>query len=110
MLDALKEVRDNLTYARSEVYSAYEGIPDYECNSSGRSYISQADSYLDRAADDLETVIELIEGLEKGKYQLADVEDNGKGGTDLVIEEYNFDDLEFGEEIPKPETIIMEGC
>jgi|GEM_PF-4354071 hypothetical protein len=110
MLDALKEVRDNLTYARSEVYSAYEGIPDYECNSSGRSYISQADSYLDRAADDLETVIELIEGLEKGKYQLADVEDNGKGGTDLVIEEYNFDDLEVGEEIPKPETIIMEGC
>ncbi len=110
MLDALKEVRDNLTYARSEVYSAYEGIPDYECNSSGRSYISQADSYLDRAADDLETVIELIEGLEKGKYQLADVEDNGKGGTDLVIEEYNFDDLEVGEEIPKPETIIMESC
>ena len=110
MLDALKEVRDNLTYARSEVYSAYEGIPDYECNSSGRSYISQADSYLDRAADDLETVIELIEGLEKGKYQLADVEDNGKGGTDLVIEEYNFDDLEVGEEIPKPETIIMKGC
>ena len=57
MLDALKEIRDNLTYARSEVYSAYEGIPDYECNASGRSYISQADSYLDRAADDLETVI-----------------------------------------------------
>ena len=110
MLDTLKEVRDNLTYARSEVYSAYEGIPDYECNSSGRSYISQADSYLDRAADDLETVIELIEGLEKGKYQLADVEDNGKGGIDLEIEEYNFDDLEVGEEIPKPETIIMESC
>ena len=110
MLDALREVLDNLVYARSECYSAYEETPDYECNSSGRSYISQADSYLDRAADDLETVIELIEGLEKGKYQLADVEDNGKGGTDLVIEEYNFDDLEVGEEIPKPETIIMEGC
>jgi len=71
MLDALKEVRDNLTYARSEVYSAYEGIPDYDCNSSGRSYISQADSYLDRAADDLEEVIKLIEELEEGKAVLA---------------------------------------
>ena len=110
MLAVLKEIRDNLTYARSEVYSAYEGIPDYECNSSGRSYISQADSYLDRANDDLEQVIELIEGLEEGKYQLADAEDNGKGGTDLVIEEYNFDDLEVGEEVPRPETIEIEGC
>ena len=110
MLDTLKEVRDNLTYARSEVYSAYEATQDYEFTSSGRSYISQADSYLDRSADELETVIELIEGLEEGKYQLANAEDNGKGGTDLVIEEYNFDDLEDGEEIPKPETIIMEGC
>ena len=110
MLDALKEVRDNLIYARSEVYSAYEGIPDYECNSSGRSYISQADSYLDRANDDLEAVIELLEGLEEGKYQLADVEDNGKGGTDLVIEEYNFDDLDVGEEFPKAKTIEIEGC
>jgi hypothetical protein len=101
MLDALKEIRDHLTYARSEVYSAYEGIPDYECNSSGRSYISQAESYLDRANDDLEAVIDLVEGLEEGKYQLADVEDNGKGGTDLVIEEYNFNNLEVGEEVPK---------
>ena len=93
MLDALKEVRDNLIYARSEVYSAYEETPDYDCNSSGRSYISQAESYLDRSNDDLEAVIKLLEGLEEGKYQLADIEDNGKGGTDLVIEEYNFDDL-----------------
>ena len=101
MLDALKEVRDNLIYARSEVYSAYEETPDYDCNSSGRSYISQAESYLDRANDDLEAVIKLLEGLEEGKYQLADIEDNGKGGTDLVIEEYNFDDLAVGEEFPK---------
>ena len=57
MLDALREVRDNLTYARSEVYSAYEEVPDYDCNSSGRSYISQADSYLDRAVDDLDKEI-----------------------------------------------------
>ena len=71
MLDALKEVRDNLVYARSEVYSAYESIPDYDCNSSGRSYISQADSYLDRAVDDLEQVIETLEDLEKGKAVLA---------------------------------------
>jgi hypothetical protein len=110
MLDTLKEIRDHLTYARSEVYSAYEGIPDYECNASGRSYISQADSYLDNAADDLEKIIDLVEGLEEGKYQLADANDNGKGGSDLVIEEYNFDDLEIEEEIPKPETIIIEGC
>ena len=110
MLDALKEVRDNLIYARSEVNSAYEEIPDYDCNSSGRSYISQADSYLDRANDDLEAVIELLEGLEEGKYQLADAEVNGKGGFDLIIEEYNFDDLEVGEEIPKAETIEIEGC
>ena len=101
MLDALKEVRDNLIYARSEVNSAYEETPDYDCNSSGRSYISQAESYLDRANDDLEAVIKLLEGLEEGKYQLADIEDNGKGGTDLVIEEYNFDDLDVREEFPK---------
>ena len=72
MLDTLKEVRDNLTYARSEVYSAYEETPDYDCNSSGRSYISQADSYLDRANDDLEKIIDLVEGLNDGKYSLAD--------------------------------------
>jgi hypothetical protein len=71
MLDTLKEIKDHLTYARSEVYSAYEGIPDYECNSSGRSYISQADSYLDNAADDLDKLIDLVEGLEKGKSKLA---------------------------------------
>ena len=70
MLYALKEVRDNLIYAKSEVYSAYEETPDYDCNSSGRSYISQADSYLDRAADDLEQVIEMLEGLEEGKLAL----------------------------------------
>tara|TARA_Y100000310_G_scaffold307279_1_gene349241 strand:- start:2360 stop:2614 length:255 start_codon:yes stop_codon:yes gene_type:complete len=72
MLEALKEVRDNLVYAKSEVYSAYEEVPDYECNSSGRSYISQADSYLDRANDDLEKIIDLVEGLNDGKYSLAD--------------------------------------
>ena len=71
MLDALKEVLDNLVYGRSEAYSAYESIPDYDCNSSGRSYISQADSYLDRAVDDLEKVIETLEGLEEGKLALA---------------------------------------
>jgi|TARA_R100000501_G_scaffold17061_1_gene31405 hypothetical protein len=70
MLDALREVLDNLVYARSECYSAYEETPDYECNSSGRSYISQADSYLDRAVNDLEQVIEVFEGLEEGKLAL----------------------------------------
>tara|TARA_Y100000758_G_C15855507_1_gene350969 strand:- start:47 stop:298 length:252 start_codon:yes stop_codon:yes gene_type:complete len=70
MLEILKEIRDHLAYAKSEVYSAYEGIPDYECNSSGRSYISQADSYLDNAADDLEKIITLVEGLEEGKLKL----------------------------------------
>jgi len=70
MLDALREVLDNLVYARSECYSAYEETPDYECNSSGRSYISQADSYLDRAVNDLEQVIEIFEGLEEGKLAL----------------------------------------
>ena len=71
MLDALKEVKDNLDYARSECYSAYEETPDYDCNSSGRSYISQAESYLDRANDDLEKVIDLLEELEEGKAKLA---------------------------------------
>ena len=70
MLDTLREVLDNLVYARSECYSAYEETPDYECNSSGRSYISQADSYLDRAVNDLEQVIEVFEGLEEGKLAL----------------------------------------
>ena len=71
MLDALKEVKDNLDYDRSECYSAYEETPDYDCNSSGRSYISQAESYLDRANDDLEKVIGLLEELEEGKVKLA---------------------------------------
>ena len=71
MLDALKEVKDNLDYARSECYSAYEETPDYDCNSSGRSYISQAESYLDRANDDLEKVIGLLEELEEVKVKLA---------------------------------------
>jgi len=71
MLDALKEVLDNLVYGRSEAYSAYESIPDYDCNSSGKTMISQADSYLDRAVDDLEKVIETLEDLEKGKAVLA---------------------------------------
>ena len=63
MLDALKEVRDNLVYAKSEVYSAYEETPDYDCNSSGKSYLSNAESYLWNALDDLDKVIELVEGL-----------------------------------------------
>ena len=71
MSDALKEVLDNLVYGRSEAYSAYESIPDYDCNSSGKTMISQADSYLDRAVDDLEKVIETLEDLEKGKAVLA---------------------------------------
>ena len=70
MLKSLKEIRQNMDYGRSELYSGQEGIPDYDCNSSGRSYISQADSYLDRAADDLEQVIEMLEGLEEGKLAL----------------------------------------
>ena len=70
MLDTLKEVLDNLIYGKSETYSAYEAIPDYDCNSSGRTMISQADSYLDRAIDGLEGAIEILEGLEEGKLAL----------------------------------------
>jgi len=72
MLDALKEVRDNLVYAKSEVYSAYEETPDYDCNSSGKSYLSNAESYLWNALDDLDKVIELVEGLNDGKYSIAE--------------------------------------
>ena len=70
MLNTLKEVLDNLIYGKSETYSAYEAIPDYDCNSSGRTMISQADSYLDRAIDGLEGAIEILEGLEEGKLAL----------------------------------------
>ena len=63
MLKSLKEIRQNMDYGRSELYSGQEGIPDYDCNSSGKSYLSNAESYLWNALDDLDKVIELVEGL-----------------------------------------------
>ena len=72
MIEALKEIRQNMDYGRSELYSGQEGIPDYDCNSSGKSYLSNAESYLWNALDDLDKVIELVEGLNDGKYSLAE--------------------------------------
>ena len=72
MIEALKEIRQNMEYGRSELYSGQEGIPDYDCNSSGKSYLSNAESYLWNALDDLDKVIELVEGLNDGKYSLAE--------------------------------------
>ena len=72
MLDALREIRQNMDYGRSELYSGQEGIPDYDCNSSGKSYLSNAESYLWNALDDLDKVIELVEGLNDGKYSIAE--------------------------------------
>jgi len=72
MIEALKEIRQNMDYGRSELYSGQEGIPDYDCNSSGKSYLSNAESYLWNALDDLDKVIELVEGLNDGKYALAE--------------------------------------
>ena len=72
MLEALREIRQNMDYSRSELYSGQEGIPDYDCNSSGKSYLSNAESYLWNALDDLDKVIELVEGLNDGKYSIAE--------------------------------------
>ena len=72
MLEALKEIRQNMDYGRSELYSGQEGIPDYDCNSSGKSYLSNAESYLWNALDDLDKVIELVEGLYDGRYSIAE--------------------------------------
>jgi hypothetical protein len=72
MLEALREIRQNMDYGRSELYSGQEGIPDYDCNSSGKSYLSNAESYLWNALDDLDKVIELVEGLNDGKYSIAE--------------------------------------
>ena len=72
MLEALKEIRQNMDYGRSELYSGQEGIPDYDCNSSGKSYLSNAESYLWNALDDLDKVIELVEGLNDGMYSIAE--------------------------------------
>jgi len=72
MLEALREIRQNMDYGRSELYSGQEGIPDYDCNSSGKSYLSNAESYLWNALDDLDKVIELDEGLNDGKYSIAE--------------------------------------
>lgn len=72
MLEALKEIRQNMDYGRSELYSGQEGIPDYDCNSSGKSYLSNAESYLWNALDDLDKVIELVEGLNDGRYSIAE--------------------------------------
>ena len=72
MLEALKEIRQNMDYGRSELYSGQEGIPDYDCNSSGKSYLSNAESYLWNALDDLDKVIELVEVLNDGRYSIAE--------------------------------------
>ena len=72
MIEALKEIRQNMDYGRSELYSGQEGIPDYDCNSSGKSYLSNAESYLWNALDDLDKVIELVEGLNDGRYSIAE--------------------------------------
>ena len=72
MLEALKEIRQNMDYGRSGLYSGQEGIPDYDCNSSGKSYLSNAESYLWNALDDLDKVIELVEGLNDGRYSIAE--------------------------------------
>ena len=72
MLEALKEIRQNMDYGRSELYSGQEGNPDYDCNSSGKSYLSNAESYLWNALDDLDKVIELVEGLNDGRYSIAE--------------------------------------
>ena len=72
MLEALREIRQNMDYGRSELYSGQEGIPDYDCNSSGKSYLSNAESYLWNALDDLDKVIELVEGLNDGRYSIAE--------------------------------------
>jgi hypothetical protein len=47
----LGKARDSIDYASSEVYSANQEIPDTENNSSGKAYISQAESYLDEGTD-----------------------------------------------------------
>jgi len=61
MLETLKEIRQNMDYGRSELYSGQEGIPDYDCNSSGKSYLSNAESYLWNALDDLDKVINEVQ-------------------------------------------------
>ena len=61
MLETLKEIRQNMDYGRSELYSGQEGIPDYDCNSSGKSYLSNAESYLWNALDDLDKVIKEVQ-------------------------------------------------
>ena len=65
MIKKLKKILDNIEYAKSEVYSASEGIPDYECNASGREYISQAESYLFDAEWDLKEVMGRLEEILK---------------------------------------------
>ena len=72
MLEALKEIRQNMDYGRSELYSGQEGIPDYDCNSSGKSYLSNAESYLWNALDDLYKFIVVVVGLNEGKYSIAE--------------------------------------
>ncbi len=70
MIKKLKKILDNIEYAKSEVSSAMDSVPEYECNSAGKEFISQAESYLFDAEWDLKEVVAqlglMIEELENG--------------------------------------------
>jgi hypothetical protein len=57
MLEKLKEVLEYVDYARSEVYSGREELPDYRANESSRNYLSNAESYIQDVEDMLLEIV-----------------------------------------------------
>lgn len=46
MLEKLREILTEVEYANSEVYSAYDSLPDYSANESSRDHMSNVEDYL----------------------------------------------------------------
>lgn len=58
IIKKLEQILENAEYASSEVCSARESLPDYSANESSNTMMSQAESYLCDATDDLQTLID----------------------------------------------------
>ena len=63
VIEVLEQALENAEYANSEVCSARENLPDYSCNESSNTMMSQAESYLDDTMGDLQDVIKKLKNI-----------------------------------------------
>jgi len=61
LLDKLNETLEYLEYAKSEVDSGINQLPDDVNNESSRAYMNQSESYLTDVWDKLTDIIEVID-------------------------------------------------